>query len=98
MRYLYHIVRTGMDGNVLYPLNHLQKKNPGAYGVHLRKYQNREYLLKETIQPLKCLWNDVLHLTAIHPDKINKALSEVGAPIINTGFYQIKPKLLDMEV
>ena len=41
------------------------------------------------------MWNDVLHFTAVHPDNINKALSGVRVEKVESGFYQIKPELLD---
>lgn len=82
MDYLYHHVPPGMKGTVLYPLNQLKNIYPEQYEKNIKKYEGREYLLKSEVPPLHCLWNDVLHLTAVSPDetKANLALAGIVRP------------------
>lgn len=93
--YLYHWVPEGMTGNILYPLNTLKSKYPDLYAKHATKYAGRENLMDITIPVLNCKWNDVLHLTAVHPEKVAQALREAGHT--NTKFvsYQINTEQLD---
>ena len=97
MQYLYHIVRDDVLGGTLYPLNVLKDKYPGQYKKHIKKYEGRERLLNYKVPILNCLWNDVIHLTAVYQSDINKALTEAGAEAISSGFYQIDPTTLLVE-
>ncbi|MBI2087070.1 MAG: hypothetical protein HYT69_02770 [Candidatus Zambryskibacteria bacterium] len=67
MEYLYHQIPKNMFGTLLYPLNVLKETHPEIYAEHAKKYVGREQLLTATVPPLNCLWNDVLHFTAIAP-------------------------------
>ncbi len=82
MEYLYHRVPKHMTGTVLCPLNTLKKTYPEIYAEHVKKYIGREILLTSEIPPLNCLWNDVVHLTAVSPDelKANLAQAEIEYP------------------
>lgn len=59
-----------MFGGTLFPLNRMKKEHPEAYEDQAKKYHGREQLLKKEIPLLKCLWNDVLHLSPIDPQII----------------------------
>jgi hypothetical protein len=94
MNYLYHRVPKEMRGNILYPLNMLKTEKPEVYKLGVEKYNGREDILSEKIEPLNCLWNDVIHLTAVHPREIKEALSQAGK-VLEFDFYEIDPYLLD---
>ena len=74
MNYLYHMVPDNMKGNVLFPLNELRKKYPEVYKEKIKKYIGRKSVLRIRIPYLNCLWNDVLHFTAIHSLKFREAI------------------------
>ena len=91
-------IREKLEGEFLYPLNQLKEVFPSAYDYSVKKYEGREYLLDAKIPTLNCLWNDVLHLTAVHPSDIEKALVETGfKDVLSQKFFKIDPKLLDVE-
>ncbi len=88
--YLYHFVPKNMQGNILYPLNQLKDTKPKIYEEEIKKYIDREKLLTKEIPVLNCLWNDVIHLTAVHPKKLTEALKKVGInPKNDLRCYQI---------
>jgi len=68
-----------MTGTTLYPLNKLKETHPELYAEHAAKYKGRESVMEKTIPGLGCLWNDVLHFTAVDPQDIKQALIEAGA-------------------
>ena len=70
MKYVYHFKRPSMEGDTLYPLNRLKEIYPETFNNHASKYKGREVLMDRTLPLLNCLWNDVLHLSPIHPQKI----------------------------
>ena len=76
--FLYHIVPTGLSGDLLYPLNRLAKVYPEIAALEKKKYEGRELLMEKTLPILNCRWNDVLHLSPLHPTKTKRALAEVG--------------------
>ncbi|MDQ3022032.1 MAG: hypothetical protein M3R36_15895 [Bacteroidota bacterium] len=50
------------------------------------------------IPVLDCLWNDVLHFSAVNPKEIKQALLEAGRnPDYSMTCYQVDPKLLTPE-
>lgn len=95
MNYLYHIVREDTKGNRLYPLNSLKKKHPDLYAKYIEKYKGREYVLKEKVLILNCLWNNTLHFSPVHPSQIKKALGDLGLNLKHRNYYQIDPFILD---
>ena len=78
MEYLYHRVPKNMNGTMLYPLNVLKNLQPEIYAEHVKKYEGREELLTTEIPPLNCLWNDVLHMTAVSPPELKANLAKAG--------------------
>lgn len=74
MQSLYHFVPENMRGDTLYPLNELEDVYPEIYERQKNKYEGREFVTQREIPYLNCLWNDVLHLTAVHPKEIKKEL------------------------
>ena len=94
--YLYHWVPENMEGNTLYPLSVLKEKYPEIYEQHVAKYKGREEVLKWTIPGLNCMWNDALHLTAVHPKYVKAALEEAGFKgKYESVCYEIDPRVLD---
>jgi hypothetical protein len=97
MNYLYHRVPDNMEGGTLFPLNMLKEKYPELYAKQMSKYEGREHVTKQFIPGLECLWNDVLHLSAVHPQDIKQSLIEAGMPDYEMRYYQIDPLLLEPE-
>lgn len=95
MAYLYHLVPKNLEGNILYPLNILKEKMPHIYESHFGKYVGREHITQRTIPRLNCLWNDVLHFSAVPPVEVKKALADAGYDKEFTAtYYEIDPKVL----
>lgn len=98
MNFLYHQVPKNMEGEILYPLNELRAAEPELYAEHAKKYVGREKVMEQTIPLLNCLWNDVLHLTAVHPQTLKNALIEAGGDTeMHITCYQIDPFALNTE-
>lgn len=76
--FIYHRVVPNMHGSVLHPLNELKKLYPEAYAEHVKKYVGREHLLTYRIPLLDCLWNDVIHFTAVAPQELAENLKQGG--------------------
>ena len=87
---VYHIVPPKVAGTTLYPLNELAKHHQEHYEKQMTKYRGREGLLQRKILPLDCLWNDVLHFTAIPPNSVRTALEVLGFPYPEK-FYAVDP-------
>jgi len=96
MNYLYHQVPKDMQGDVLYPLNELKEIYPEIYRKKFAKYENRPHIPRQKIPILNCLWNDVLHLSAIHPMKLKEAFSALGKHYDFVS-YQIDPTILSKD-
>lgn len=95
MNYLYHKVPEGMQGSILYPLNMLKDTHPDIYQIEVKKYEGREHIKEQRIPLLNCLWNDVLHFSAVNPIHIKQALIDAGRGadfIMN--YYQVDPELI----
>src|SRR3989344_3386852 len=97
MDYLYHRVPKNMSGTILYPLNILKKIKPDIYAEQAKKYDGREQLLEVEILPLKCLWNDVLHFTAVSPTELKTNLAKAGIEIDPISFYKIPASMIEGE-
>ncbi len=96
MNYLYHWVPKNMQGEVLYPLNKLKEIYPDVYKEHVLKYEGREKVMDQRIPSLNCLWNDVLHFSAVHPSLIKQALVQAGrTEPFDIEYFEIDPHLLD---
>ncbi|MDE2312553.1 MAG: hypothetical protein KGL04_00070, partial [Elusimicrobia bacterium] len=94
---LYHMVPEPMAGSILYPLNRLKAVHPEAAAKATAKYETREPLMAVRLPILNCLWNDVLHLSPIHPAKIKECLVETGClapPAPRRRFFVIDPAKL----
>jgi len=91
---VYHRVPSNLIGSVLYPLNELKRVHPEAAATHLKKYRGREALLNRRIPHLDCLWNDALHLSAVHPSKIKSALEEARHILPPYNWFEIDAALL----
>ena len=48
----------------------MKDQHPAVYEEHVKKYKGRERLLRREIPLLNCLWNDVLHISPIHPQLV----------------------------
>lgn len=98
--YIYHRVVPNMKGTILYPLNQLKNTYPEAYDEHVKKYEGREQLLKTTIPTLQCLWNDVLHFTAVSPQELFNNLTKGGMTskeMVWSKWFKIPIDLLEKE-
>jgi hypothetical protein len=98
MNYIYHWVPKDMRGEVLFPLNTLKETEPDLYEREVAKYVGREQIMQDRLPILNCLWNDVLHFSAVHPSLVKEALFESGrTKPFDLEFYEIDPHLLDPE-
>lgn len=96
--YLYHKVPEKMEGNILFPLNTVKEILPSIYAQAVSKYEGRGRVMRKVIPGLNCLWNDVIHLTAVQPVELKKALVGAGMPGSKVlEFYQIDPDIFDPE-
>lgn len=86
-----------MRGDRLYPLNEIKDIFPEIYDEAIKKYKDREFVMEQKIPFLNCLWNDVIHLSAVNPAEIKELLSEIGGEMKARRFYQIDPYLLEKE-
>jgi len=84
-----------MVGTVLYPLHELEHIDPETWRQEREKYAGREQVLAKRVSPLNCRWNDVLHLSAVHPADIVAALRDVGLEPLRRRFFEIDPFDLD---
>jgi hypothetical protein len=82
-----------MVGDVLYPLNTLRQLYPLVYEREMIKYQDHPHsqdLQTRRIPKLNCLWHDVIHCSAIHPNLLYRALKERDLPVrAERTFFQI---------
>ncbi|MDP2676217.1 MAG: hypothetical protein Q8O83_00835 [bacterium] len=85
-----------MQGSILYPLNTLKESLPVVYEQQVSKYVGREQITQQRIPILDCLWNDVLHFSAVNPKEIKQALIEAGrSPDFTMNYYKVNPKLIE---
>ena len=85
-----------MKGDTLFPLNKLKDIFPELYTKAVDKYNGREHVTRQKIPFLDCLWNDVLHFSAVHPLEIKKALIAAGHKAdFDFKCYEIDPHSLD---
>lgn len=85
-----------MQGDTLYPLNLLKENDPGTYADYVKKYEGREEVMDQFIPTLSCLWNDVIHLSAVPPQVVKDALMEAGMERgLKMSYFKIDPHLLD---
>lgn len=89
--FIYHRKSDDFTGATLYPLNRLKEHFPALYESAVKKYFGREWLLNVSVPPLSCLWNDVIHLSLMHPSVIYKSL-------LSTGFNHSDRELLWFEI
>lgn len=83
-----------MQGTILYPLNQVKDVYPMVYKDEIQKYAGREQVMKITIPALDCVWNDVLHLSAVDPNDIKAVFAKHGQGFQMT-VYAIDPAQLD---
>jgi hypothetical protein len=95
MRYAYHMLPQDMKGEMLYPLNILNQKFPSIYNKEVAKYKHRPHILNITIPIHNCLWNDVLHLTFVHPKRIRNLLNKANIQTRKMTFLKIPIDQLD---
>ncbi len=87
-----------MRGDVLFPLNTLKDTQPDLYEKEASKYIGREQVMLQKIPFLNCLWNDVLHFSAVHPSLVKEALIEAGrTKSFDIEFFEVDPHLLTSE-
>jgi len=94
---LFHFVPQEMVGSVLYPLNALRDREPEVWRREIAKYEGRGQVLEQRIPPLDCLWNDVLHLSTVHPSLVVAELRAVGLEPLRHRFFELPADSLDPE-
>lgn len=95
MTYLYHRASKNLKGNTLYPLNNLKEIYPEIYEQEIKKYTGREFVTQYRIPILNCLWNDVLHFSAVHPEEIKQAIIDAGGDKnVTINSFEVDPDLI----
>lgn len=99
--FVYHRKVENLRGSVLYPLNQLKEVYPDLYEAHVQKYAGREHVLETRIPPpLDCLWNDVLHFTAVDPVTLYSNLARAGynpGEFVHKEWFEVPVSLLEPE-
>ena len=88
---IYHSIPPKLTGQFLQPLNRMKESNPELYSEFVEKYRGREFVLKQRVVNLDCLWNDVLHFSPVHPKFTKQALINCGIPTQVTRWFEIEP-------
>jgi hypothetical protein len=91
------MVPQGMQGKVLYPLNSLKGVYPEAYAQHVKKYENRMDFLDRRIERLDCLWNGVLHCSALNPSIVVEEIRKLMGKSFPFSYFEIPAELLEVE-
>jgi len=78
MSKVYHLVRGDFKGKTLHPLSSLKGQYPDVYEEHIKKYEGRKHITETFIPQLECYWGDVIHLSAVHPQKLVETLHTAG--------------------
>jgi hypothetical protein len=65
--------------------------NPERYEQQAAKYAGREATMQQRIPTLDCLWNDVLHLSPVHPVKIAELAGACGVGWGVAEWYELDP-------
>ncbi|WP_062269173.1 hypothetical protein [Endozoicomonas arenosclerae] len=95
MMKLYHRVPKTLKFDRLLPLNKLEHRDDELYEENNWKYLHRLEVKKKRVPHLNCLWNDVIHMTPVHPSAVNAALKQAGfTPGNNSKWFEICPKTL----
>lgn len=96
--FVYHRVPNNMEGTIIYPLNILKNQKPNLYDEYIKKYSQREELLKIKIKPLNCFWNDVIFFSPVHPNEIESELEKAGfSRDIKSRWFKIPLSNLNLE-
>ncbi len=77
-RFVCHFQPPQMHGATLVPLNLLKSMHLETYEQEAKRYTGREKLMKRVIPILDCLWNDVIHLSPIHPQRVLDVWKQEG--------------------
>lgn len=80
MAFVYHGVPRGMAGDVLYPLEQLERVHPDLYELQRAKYAGREVALEFRVPGIGRRLNDTVHCASIHPHRLFAARRELGLP------------------
>ncbi len=89
MAYVYHRCPENMVGNIIYPMSELMEIHPDLFMARQKHHEFQPRVLEGSIPRLGCFWNDTLHFTALHPQKIAEALNKFG--------YNIKLKYYEID-
>ncbi|MEK6868495.1 MAG: hypothetical protein AABX98_06755 [Nanoarchaeota archaeon] len=95
---LYHLIHRPFFGTTLYPLSELRHVDPALFEKQKAKYDGRESLSEYGIEAFDCRWNDVIHLSPVHPKSIFTALKKAGYPQSEKRhpyFFALDPRALD---
>lgn len=93
---LYHIVPRDMEGDIIYPLNRMKETHPEVFEREVGKYRGRESVCEHPIPPLGCLWNDVVFLSPVHPEKLAEIARALGKSWFSADYFEIDPDIAGM--
>ena len=93
MNFVYHLVPENMSGHHLIPLNWMKALDENLYARYISKYDDhpeREFLVDRKVPRLDCLWNDVVHFSALHPHHVYRELKKLDLNLKDDlNFYKI---------
>lgn len=71
--------------------------HPELHSKYLEKYRGREEILERRIPLLDCLWNDVVQMLPLPPQKLFELQKQLGLidAIPDYGYFQIDPSSLN---
>lgn len=97
MTYFYHGIPEDFEGHELIPLNVMHERRPDLHEKYLEKYKGREEILERRIPLLDCLWNDVVQLLPLHPQKLFELQKQLGLidKVPDYKYFQIDSDQLD---
>ncbi len=97
MAYIYHRCPENMKGSLIYPMSELLEIYPDIFAARQKHHQFQPHVLEGSIPRLGCFWNDTLHFTALHPQKISDALKKFGYSGIKLRYYEVPAEKLEPE-
>lgn len=97
MAYFYHGIPEDFEGHELIPLSAMHKRRPDLHEKYLAKYKGREEILDRRLPLLDCLWNDVVQLLPLHPQKLFALQKQLGLidHVPDYKYFQIDSDQLD---
>lgn len=95
----YHGVPEDLEDTKLLPLTELHKIRPDLYAQYAEKYKDRPEIMARKVPLLDCLWNDVVQLLPLHPQKVFELQVKLGLipEVPPYRFFEIDSEQLELD-